>query len=212
MRVSLISITSDAERVMGYCARVSNPANQSNENVAGLLRYCAKNSHWSVFETAHMCIEVETSMSIGEQLLRHRSFAFQKFSYRYATNDQLGGPACEYSSARRQAAKNRQASDGPAPRLTRIAWALMQRVVWHLSYRLYRVSLRLGVSREQARFLLPAMTRTRFYMTGSIRSWIHYLDVRTDEHTQHEHRAVAEHIKAIFIEQLPITAAALNWK
>ena len=204
--VKLISITPEAEKTMIYCARVSSK-NQDNPEISKLIKYCLDHKHWSIFETASMTVEIETSRAISAQILRHRSFTFQEFSQRYAE-------ATEYVTyeARRQDPKNRQNSIGDMkPDDEKWFWEAQQTIQANCD-RLYRQALKRGVAKEQARFLLPLSTKTKLYMTGNIRNWIHYLDLRTDKDTQLEHRVIADGIKKIFIEQLPILADSLNWK
>ena len=204
--VKLISITPDAEKTIVYCARVSSKE-QDNPEISKLIKYCLDHKHWSIFETASMTVEIETSRAISAQILRHRSFTFQEFSQRYAE-------ATEYVTyeARRQDKKNRQNSIGDM-KLDDEKWFWEAQQMVHTNCdRLYRQALKRGIAKEQARFLLPMSTKTKLYMTGSIRSWLHYIELRSDKDTQLEHRVIAEEIKKIFIEQLPILGAALNWK
>lgn len=204
--VRLISITPEAERIMGYCARVSNPDNQENPNSEKLLSYCIKNGHWSVFETANMVLEVTTSRGIAPQILRHRSFSFQEFSQRYAPVDN-----CITYRARRQDAKNRQNSTDDFDAETVKWFEQAQNEVWELAYQRYNQALEKGIAKECARFLLPLNTKTRLYMNGTVRSWIHYIDLRSGHGTQKEHLDIALQAKALFCEQLPATARALGW-
>jgi thymidylate synthase (FAD) len=208
MEVRLISITPDAEKLMGYCARVSNPANQSNPEVAKLLAYCIKHKHWSIFEHASMTVEITTSMPIATQILRHRSFCFQQFSARYAAVTQ---PNQKYK-ARRQDIKNRQNSIDDMSQDDLDWFEDAQNQVEQLCNKLYGEALGKNIAKEQARFLLPQAATTTMFMTGNIRSFIHYLELRTDSATQLEHREVAEAIRQVFIEQLPIVSEALGWK
>ena len=206
MMVKLISITPDAEKTMVYCARVSSKQ-QDNPKIDKLIKYCLDHKHWSIFETASMTVEIETSRAISAQILRHRSFTFQEFSQRYAE-------ATEYVTyeARRQDKKNRQNSIADMkPDDEKWFWEAQQMVQANCD-RMYRQALKRGIAKEQARFLLPMSTKTKLYMTGNIRNWLHYIDLRTHKDTQLEHRVIAEAIKKIFIEQLPILATALNWK
>jgi len=207
MQVNLISVTPKAEELMGYCARVSSPDNQDNPEYAKLLKYCAKNGHWSVFEMADCCLEITTSRAIAQQILRHRSFNFQEFSQRYAKVS----AGFECYPARSQDVKNRQNSIDNMSDEDKAWFDAAQKNVQEISQTLYEEALDLGIAKEQARFLLPLSTTTKLYMKGSVRSWIHYLNVRTDPSTQLEHREVALAVKAIFIEQFPITAKALEW-
>ncbi len=205
MKVKLVSVTPDAEKLMAYCARVSNPANQENPEYSRLLRYCANHGHWSVFEMADMTVEIETSRAVSAQLLRHRSFVFQEFSQRYAAAT-LG---FEDITPRRQDDKNRQNStEDLEPRI--LSW-FQKRMddIEKESQMAYELALDLGIAKESARFLLPLSTTTRLYMKGSVRSWIHYLKVRLDKSTQKEHRDIAELIMLEFKTQFPITHEAV---
>ncbi len=205
MNVKLISITPDAEKNIMYMARVSNPNNQSSENT-GLLTYCIKNQHWSVFEMAHMTVEIETSRAISAQILRHKSFSFQEFSQRYAEAQEF----ITYP-ARRQDNKNRQNSVDDMQDYDKDWFKMAQKEIQEISNNYYKEALRRGIAKEQARFLLLLSTKTRLYMSGSIRSWLHYLDLRCDNGTQLEHREIANDIKVIFKQQLPIIAKAKGW-
>lgn len=206
MNVNLISITPDTEKTIMYTARVSNPSNQTSSNPK-LLKYCIDHGHWSIFEMANMCIEIETSRAIAAQILRHRSFSFQEFSQRYA--EALG---FEEYPARRQDSKNRQNSIDDMSEEDKKWFLDAQKEIRGISWNLYIEALRRGVAKEQARFLLPLSTKTKLYMNGSIRSWLHYLDLRCANGTQLEHKEIADAIKKIFIEQLPIIAEAKGWK
>lgn len=205
MKTSLVHITPKAETTMAYCARVSSP-NQDNPEHAKLLSYCIKHKHWSVFEMATMCVEIETSRAIAQQILRHRSFHFQEFSQRYA--EAIGFETYE---ARSQDSKNRQNSvDNMSD------WAknwFIDEQHWHHDRCMssYRQALDKGIAKEQARFLLPLSTTTKLYMHGTVRDWIHYLNLRTEPSTQKEHRDIAEAIKQIFIKELPTISEALQW-
>jgi len=205
--VKLQVITPDAEKTMGYIARVSNPANQDNPNVAGLLKYCIKHNHWSVFEHAHMTLEITTTLPIATQILRHRSFCFQQFSARYAE-----AQGFDFVDARSQDTKNRQNSIDNLSEETQDWFFKAQEEVALLANKLYKESLDKGIAKECARFLLPQITTTKLYMTGNIRSWITYIQLRESNGTQLEHQQIALECKRIFIEQLPIVAEALNWK
>lgn len=206
MNVKLISITPDAEKTIMYCARVSNPKNQDSENTK-LLDYCIKHGHWSVFEMAHMTAEITTSRAIAAQILRHKSFSFQEFSQRYAEAQDF-----EIYDARRQDVKNRQNSIDDMSEEEQTWFHDAQHQVILLANDLYAKALQKGIAKESARFLLPLSTQTKLYMTGSIRSWMHYLDVRTGNGTQLEHMEIANDIKKIFIEQLPIIAKAKEYQ
>ncbi|MDP9016708.1 MAG: FAD-dependent thymidylate synthase [Candidatus Eremiobacteraeota bacterium] len=206
MPTRLIWITPDAERLMGYCARVSNPENQENPNVAQLLRFCIKNGHWSVFEMADMCIEMQTTRGISAQITRHRSFHFQEFSQRYAAVQRI-----EEISPRRQDLKNRQSSHDDLPQETLAWFAKAQEEHFTHARKIYDEALEKGIAKESARFLLPMASGTTIYMKGTVRDWVHYIALRSDPGTQLEHRELALGCKAIFVEQLPMVAEALGW-
>ena len=207
MNVNLIWATPDADALMGRIARVSNPANQDNPEVGGLLRYCARHGHWSVFEHAHACLEINTTRDIGRQIIRHRSFAFSEFSQRYQDVAKLGD--WQYREARMQDAKNRQNSLEVEDEELQDWWADLQQEVTDLVEPLYSLALRKGIAKEQARALLPeGLTPSRLYMTGSMRSWITYLQVRTDLSTQKEHRLIAEQVLETLRPAAPITVGA----
>ena len=210
MTVKLVTVTPDAEKQMGYIARVSNPQNQSNPAVAGLLGYCIKHGHWSVFEQAHMTVEIETTRGIAAQILRHRSFTFQEFSQRYANTNLLG--EIEVPDLRSQDLKNRQNSndDIPEEQTKRLQDQIKRYFAEGID--LYNELIREGVAKECARFVLPLATPTRIYMTGSVRSWIHYIDLRSAHGTQKEHMDIVKEIRDIFKQQFPICTNALNWE
>lgn len=209
MTVKLISITPDAEKTMAYIARVSNPANQDNQNYAKLLGYCIKHNHWSVFEQATMTLEIETTRGIAAQILRHRSFTFQEFSQRYADSSLLGDiPVPEL---RRQDTKNRQNSIDDLPRDLQDDLYLKISDHFKEAMELYKTLLDADVAKECARFVLPLATPTRIYMTGSCRSWIHYINLRSANGTQKEHMDIAIACKEVFKEQFPSVAEALEW-
>jgi|TARA_Y100000015_G_scaffold12962_1_gene12422 thymidylate synthase (FAD) len=210
MSVKLVSVTPDAEQTMAYIARVSNPSNQDNENYAGLLRYCIKHNHWSVFEQSTMTLEIETTRAIAAQILRHRSFTFQEFSQRYADSSLLGS-TIPLPELRRQDEKNRQNSiDDLDPFEVQLLEKQMI-TLFDSSMALYQQMLKRGVAKECARNVLPLCTPTRIYMTGSCRSWIHYINLRSAHGTQKEHMQVAEACKKVFIEQFPTVSEALEW-
>ena len=210
MNVKLVSVTPDAEKHMGYVARVSNPKNQDNPNVAGLLSYCIKHGHWSVFEQAFMTVEIETTRGLAAQILRHRSFTFQEFSQRYADVNwlKMGIPVPELRS---QDDKNRQNSidDIPEEQQKRLKNQIARH--FYEAMDLYNELIREGIAKECARFVLPLASPTRIYMTGSVRSWVHYVDLRTGHGTQKEHMDIANECKDILIEQFPVCAKALEW-
>lgn len=195
----------DPEALMAYCARVSSP-HQEKEDYESLLNYCIKNEHWSVFEMADMTIEIETSRAIAQQILRHRSFVFQEFSQRYAVSDSY-----EMCEARRQDTKNRQNSLDDLPSTIKENFIEAQRQTWIAAQIKYQAFIRMGVAKECARFLLPLNTTTRLYMKGSVRSWIHYIKLRTMTGTQKEHRDIALAIRDIFCREFPCTAKACGW-
>ena len=209
MNVKLVSITPDAEKTMAYIARVSNPSNQDNENFAGLLRYCIKHQHWSVFEQSSMTLEIETTRGLAAQILRHRSFTFQEFSQRYADSNLLG--EIELPELRRQDTKNRQNSiDDLDPAIVEKLEKQMN-TLFSSSLALYNQMLESGVAKECARFVLPLATPTRLYMTGSCRSWVHYINLRSAHATQKEHMDIAEACRKVFTEQFPSVSEALEW-
>jgi len=210
MRAKLVSVTPDAEQTMAYIARVSNPSNQDNEKYAGLLRYCIKHNHWSVFEQSTMTLEISTTRAIAAQILRHRSFTYQEFSQRYASSSLLGDKI-PLPELRRQDDKNRQNSiDDLDPFLIQNLELQMQ-TLFDSSMALYQQMLDRGVAKECARNVLPLCTPTKIYMTGSCRSWIHYITLRTANGTQKEHMQVAEDAKKVFMEQFPTVSEALEW-
>jgi thymidylate synthase (FAD) len=210
MTVKLISITPDAEQTMAYVARVSNPSNQDNENYAGLLRYCIKHNHWSVFEQSFMTLEIETTRGIAAQILRHRSFTYQEFSQRYADTNLLMDHI-PIPDLRRQDTKNRQNSIDDLGDYVKLG--LQGEIAAHFkaSMNLYNRLLEKGVAKECARFVLPLATPTRIYMSGSCRSWIHYINLRSANGTQKEHMDIALECKKVFTEQFPSVAEALEW-
>ena len=208
--IKLVSVTPDAEQHMAYVARVSNPKNQDNDQFAGLLKYCIKHGHWSVFEQAFMTVEINTTRGLAAQILRHRSFTYQEFSQRYADSSMLADQI-PLPELRRQEEKNRQNStDDMNPRTVNHYNRKMEQH-FKQGMKLYQNMLKDGVAKECARFVLPLATPTRIYMTGSVRSWIHYIDLRSAHGTQKEHMAVAEGVRSIFSEQFPTVAQALDW-
>jgi len=210
MEVKLISVSPDAEQHMAYCARVSNPNNQENEKYAGLLRYCIKHQHWSIFEQAFMTIEINTTRGLAAQILRHRSFTYQEFSQRYADSSLLGDKI-PLPKLRKQDEKNRQNStDDLDPMLVQELEVKMQKYFAD-GMKLYKEMLDAKVAKECARFVLPLATPTRLYMSGSVRSWIHYIELRSGHGTQKEHMDIANACKSIFTEQFPTVAEAMEW-
>ena len=210
MDVKFVSITPDAEKTMAYIARVSNPSNQDNEKFAGLLKYCIKHNHWSVFEQSSMTLEIETTRAIAAQILRHRSFTFQEFSQRYADSTKLG--EIPIPELRRQDEKNRQNSTNDLDEFVKQKLELQMNTLFSSATALYQQMLEEGVAKECARMVLPLCTPTRIYMTGSCRSWIHYIELRSAHGTQKEHMDIAQACKTVFIEQFPIVSEALEWR
>lgn len=210
MTVRLISVTPDAEKTMAYVARVSNPANQENENYSGLLKYCIKHNHWSVFEQAFMTLEIETNRGIAAQILRHRSFTYQEFSQRYADANLLD-TTIPVPELRRQDTKNRQNSiDDLDPEFVDLSQKQIS-TYFEQGMSLYNHLIEKGVAKECARFILPLATPTRIYMSGSCRSWAHYINLRSANGTQKEHMDIANACKEIFIQQFPAVSEALEW-
>ena len=208
--VRLVQVTPEAEKTMGYVARVSNPNNQENPKVAGLLKYCVKHQHWSVFEQAYMTLEIETNRGIAAQILRHRSFTYQEFSQRYADSSMLADEIPMFD-LRRQDTKNRQNSiDDVDPFLKQELEITIQRH-FKSGMDIYKQMLEMGIAKECARFVLPLATPTKIYMTGSCRSWIHYIDLRSAHGTQKEHMDIANQCRDIFIKQFPTVSEALEW-
>ena len=209
MTVRLISVTPDAEKTMAHIARVSNPNNQDNPNYSGLLKYCIKHNHWSVFEQSSMTLEIETTRAIAAQVLRHRSFTFQELSQRYADSNLLG--TIELPELRKQDKKNRQNStDDLDPKLVDTLNRQMN-TLFSSALSLYNQMLEDGVAKECTRMVLPLCTPTRIYMTGSCRSWIHYINLRSAHGTQKEHMQIAEACRKVFTEQFPAVSEALEW-
>ena len=186
MNVKLISVTPDAEKTMAYVARVSNPNNQENPNYAKLLGYCIKHNHWSVFEQGFMTLEIETTRGLAAQILRHRSFTYQEFSQRYADSSLLS-ETIPLPELRRQDTKNRQNSIDDVDAFTRQEFEIKMRKHFDEAMVLYQSMLDMGIAKECARFVLPLATPTRLYMSGSCRSWIHYIQLRSANGTQKEH-------------------------
>jgi thymidylate synthase (FAD) len=207
MNVKLIWATPDADKIIGYVAHVSNPENQDNENVAGLLQYCAKHHHWSVFEMATACIEINTTRDIGRQILRHRSFSFSEFSGRYQSYDKLD--AAPLRECRLQDTKNRQNSLPCADIDIAEWWAARQRHIQQQTSEAYEAALSNGIAKEQARALLPeGLTSSRMYMSGTLRSWVTYLQTRLDPSTQREHRQIASQVLEVLRAVAPVTMGA----
>lgn len=211
MEVNLVSITDakifssgNPEELIAYCARVSNPSNQMNhESAPRLLAYLIKHKHWSPFEMVDMCVEIKTSRAIAAQILRHRSFSFQEFSQRYSVATEI-----EKIELRKQAEKNRQSSEDI------ITDPVINNVTRHAidtAVQTYNKLITQGVAKEQARMVLPLATSSTLYMKGSVRSWIHYIDLRAQQDTQKEHRDIALKCKEILVNNFPETAKALKW-
>ena len=209
MTVKLISVTPDAEKTMAFIARVSNPANQDNENYAKLLAYCIKHNHWSVFEQSSMTLEIETNRGIAAQILRHRSFTFQEFSQRYADTN-LITENIPIPDLRKQDTKNRQNSTDDLGDYVKLKFQTEIAELFTHSNNLYKRLLEAGVAKECARFVLPLATPTRIYMTGSCRSWITYIALREKSGTQKEHMDIAKACKAVFAKQFPVCYEALG--
>ena len=208
--VKLISVTPDAEKHMAYCARVSNPNNQENEKFSGLLKYCVKHQHWSIVEQAYMTLELNTTRGIAAQVLRHRSFTYQEFSQRYADSSLLASKI-PLPELRRQDTKNRQNSIDDVDEFRVQKFEMLIQDHFSQAMDLYKNMLDEGIAKECARFVLPLACPTKIYMTGSVRSWIHYIDLRSANGTQKEHMDLALGAKEIFCEQFPAVAEAMEW-
>ena len=211
MSVKLISVTPDAEKHMAYCARVSNPSNQDNEKFSGLLKYCVKHQHWSIFEQAYMTLEINTTRGIAAQILRHRSFTYQEFSQRYADSSLLA-ETIPLPELRRQDTKNRQNSIDDIDPFVKQKYEILMQNHFKQGMDLYQQMLEDDIAKECARFVLPLAVGTKLYMTGSVRSWIHYIDLRSANGTQKEHMDIANEAKCIFCCQFPNVAEALDWE
>jgi len=210
MKATLISATPDAEKHIAYCARVSNPSNQGNDSFEGLIKYCIKHKHWSIFEQAFLTIELQTTRAIAAQVLRHRSFTFQEFSQRYADSSLLG-KKIELPELRRQDTKNRQNSTDDLDPFIQQNLELQMQTLFDSAMALYEQMLERGVAKECARNVLPMCVPTKMYMSGSVRSWIHYIELRTANGTQKEHMLLANDCKKVFVEQFPVISQALDW-
>jgi len=208
-KIELVSITPDAEKTIAYCARVSNPNNQNSKQYSKLLKYCIDHGHWSIFEMANMVLEIETTRGIAAQILRHRSFSFQEFSQRYADTNLLED--VKAPELRGQDQKNRQNSLDNIADVNKTTWSRIIEDHFRKSQYIYDEMLRAGIAKECARFVLPLATPTKMYMNGTVRSWIHYINLRTANGTQKEHMDVALQCKDIFTKQLPIISEALEW-
>lgn len=210
MKVEAVNVTPNAESQIAYCARVSNPNNQDREDIAKLLKYCIDHQHWSIFEQAFLTVEINTTRGLAAQILRHRSFTFQEFSQRYADTNLLGEEIPMFD-LRSQDNKNRQNSIDDISAGAKKVWQCRVQEHFKQSLKLYNEMLAEGIAKECARFVLPLATPTRLYMSGSVRSFIHYIDLRSGNGTQKEHRDIAEECKKIFSYYFPITAKALNY-
>jgi thymidylate synthase (FAD) len=206
--VELVNVSPDAEKQVAYCARVSNPNNQNNENISKLLKYCIDHNHWSIFEMAFMTVEINTTRGLAAQILRHRSFTFQEFSQRYADTSDLG--EIPVPDLRRQDTKNRQNSIDDIDVCKKEEWEALIAQHFATGKHLYDLMLKDGIAKECARFVLPLATPTRLYMSGSIRSFIHYISLREKNGTQKEHIDIAKKCKKIFCQQFPIISEALG--
>ena len=209
-KVCLISVTPDAEKTIGYIARVSNPANQENPKVAGLLKYCIKHGHWSVFEQAMMTLEIHTTRAISPQILRHRSFTFQEFSQRYADSSLLS-ETVPLPELRSQDDKNRQNSIDDVDPWTKQNYEILMQQHFKQGMDLYQQMLEEGIAKECARNVLPLAVPTKMYMTGNLRNWIHYIELRSANGTQKEHQEIALLAKQHFVCQFPTISEALGW-
>jgi thymidylate synthase (FAD) len=207
--VKLVSVTPEAEKLIAYCARVSNPNNQDSDNYAKLLAYCIRHHHWSIFEQGFMTLEINTTRGLAAQILRHRSFTFQEFSQRYADTTLLAEEIPQFE-LRRQDDKNRQNSINDISDEVKSKWGTKIREHFAKAKALYDGMIADGVAKECARFVLPLATPTRLYMTGSLRSWITYISLREKNGTQKEHIQIAKECKKIFCEQFPTISEALG--
>ena len=205
MKANLVHITPNCEALIGHCARVSSP-NSEGKDYKPLLKYCIRNQHWSIFQMGNLCVEINTSRAIAQQMLRHRSFSFQEFSQRYSKVTKV-----EKYEARRQDEKNRQNSIDDMSDDVILWFYKAQEEVNDLAISNYEKALSFGIAKEQARFLLPLATETKLYMNGTIRDWIHYINLRTESGTQLEHQRIAKDIQKIFIKELPTIASVLEW-
>ena len=206
--VKLIHSTPDGDNLVAYMARVSNPNNQDNTETSGrLIKYLIKHKHWSPFEMVNMCVEINTTRSIAAQILRHRSFSFQEFSQRYAkVTDPIGVP-----ELRRQDTKNRQNSIDDLDSFTLQHFQLRLQHHFEQATQIYESMLKDGVAKECAREVLPLCTPTKMYMNGTLRSWIHYCELRCANGTQKEHKDIADECKNLIMEQFPLVSEALGW-
>ena len=203
--VNLVHVTPDAEALIAYMARVSNPNNQDNPNYEQLIKYLIAHRHWSPFEMVNMCVQIETTRSVAAQILRHRSFSFQEFSQRYA---KVAEPAA-IPYLRRQDTKNRQNSTDDLPIGTIKDFNFKINSYFELGEALYEEMLAAGVAKECARDVLPLATPTKLYMNGTLRSWLHYTDLRCANGTQHEHKQIADQVKGLIEQEFPTVYSAM---
>jgi thymidylate synthase (FAD) len=209
MNVKLISITPDAEKTIAYCARVSNPNNQDQDNYARLLKYCIEHKHWSIFEQSFLTLEINTTRGLAAQILRHKSFSYQEFSQRYADTTLLANDIPLFE-LRHQDTKNRQNSIDSVSDEIKVKWNTQIREHFAKSKAIYDGMIKDGIAKECARFILPLATPTRLYMSGSLRSWITYIALREKNGTQKEHMIIAKECKKIFCDQFPTISEALG--
>ena len=209
MNVKLISVTPDAEKTIAYCARVSNPNNQDQENYARLLKYCIEHKHWSIFEQSFLTLEINTTRGLAAQILRHKSFSYQEFSQRYADTTLLANDIPLFE-LRHQDTKNRQNSIDSVSDEIKVKWNTQIREHFAKSKAIYDGMIKDGIAKECARFILPLATPTRLYMSGSLRSWITYIALREKNGTQKEHMIIAKECKKIFCDQFPTISEALG--
>ena len=198
MTVKLVHVTPDGDELIAYMARVSNPSNQSNPNNSKLIKYLIKHKHWSPFEMVNMCVEINTTRSISAQILRHRSFSFQEFSQRYA---EVGDPI--FPALRRQDLDNRQNSIDDIGVNCQAEWFAEIASLYNQTSRLYKQMLKAGIAKECAREILPLASPTKLYMNGNLRSWFHYIDLRSSNGTQLEHQTIANQVKLLVKQHFP---------
>ena len=206
----LISVTPDAEKHIAYCARVSNPSNQDSEKFSGLIKYCIKHQHWSIFEQAFMTLEISTTRGLAAQVLRHRSFTYQEFSQRYADSSLLA-ETIPLPELRRQDDKNRQNSIDDIDPFVVQKYQMLMQDHFQKGMELYQQMLNDGIAKECSRFVLPLAVPTKMYMSGNLRNWIHYIQLRSANGTQKEHQEIALLAKEHFVCQFPTISEALEW-
>jgi thymidylate synthase (FAD) len=205
--VSLVHATPNGDDLIAYMARVSNPSNQSNPNSSKLLKYLIKHKHWSPFEMVNMCVEINTTRSIASQILRHRSFSFQEFSQRYANVEELGEPLIPL--LRRQDENNRQNSIDDIGENCKTEWYKEIDSLHRHSTRLYKDMLNAGIAKECAREVLTLSSPSKLYMNGTLRSWIHYVDLRSSNGTQKEHQSIAKQVRTLIQENFPLVSEVM---